>query len=135
MTTTRFRTRVVAAAALALASGAALAQQARFFEHDDFRGRSVALNQAQRDFSRIGFNDKASSATIRGGNWEVCSDARFGGNCVVLRPGRYRSLRDMGLNDAVSSARPARGGPPPRYDRDRPPPPYPPAPYPPGPPR
>lgn len=119
---------------LAAATGAA-AQEIRFYEHDRFRGRSVTLHDARRDFSGMGFNDRASSALVRNGTWEVCSDARFGGRCVVLRPGRYASLGAMGLNDAVSSARPARrAGPPPRHDRrdDRHPgPPH----RPPGPPR
>jgi uncharacterized protein YcfJ len=42
---------------------------------------------------------------VTGGRWEVCEDARFGGRCVVLRPGQYPSLSAMGLNDRVSSAR------------------------------
>ena len=37
--------------------------------------------------------------------WEVCDDAQFQGQCVVLRPGRYPSLAAMSLNDRVSSAR------------------------------
>jgi uncharacterized protein YcfJ len=42
---------------------------------------------------------------VVGERWEVCQNARFGGNCVVLRPGRYPSLAAMGLNDRVSSVR------------------------------
>ena len=37
--------------------------------------------------------------------WEVCDDARFGGRCVVLRAGRYPSLKAMDLNDRISSLR------------------------------
>jgi uncharacterized protein YcfJ len=37
--------------------------------------------------------------------WEICEDARFGGRCVILRPGRYGSLSAMGLNDRISSVR------------------------------
>ncbi len=44
-----------------------------------------------------------------GGRWEVCEDARFSGQCVVLRPGGYPSLAAMGLNDRVSSARTVSG--------------------------
>ncbi len=129
-----FRTRLAAGAVLMLASAGAMAQ-ARFFEHDNFRGRSVTLNQPQRDFSNLRFNDITSSVVIRGGSWEVCSDARFSGNCVVLRPGRYGSLRDVRLNDAISSARPVRrADAPPPWSQPRPvPPPRPP--FPPGPPR
>jgi uncharacterized protein YcfJ len=42
---------------------------------------------------------------VVGDRWEVCEDVRFGGQCVVLRPGRYPSLAAMGLNDRISSVR------------------------------
>ena len=32
----------------------------------------------------------------------MCDDAYFRGNCVVLRPGEYPSLRRMGMNDFAS---------------------------------
>lgn len=99
------------AVALLAAAASAAAQTARFFEHDAFRGRSFGTSNPVRDFTRFGFNDRASSMVVRGSPWEVCSDARFGGNCVVVRPGRYGSLRSLGLNDRVSSARPLRRGP------------------------
>ena len=84
--------------------------QVRLFEHDRFAGRSVSIGQPVRDLTRLGFNDRASSVIIRGGRWTLCENARFGGHCVSLRPGRYPSLSAMGLNDKVSSVRPA-GGP------------------------
>ena len=31
-----------------------------------------------------GFNDRALSAMVRDGQWEVCSDAYFRGKCVTL---------------------------------------------------
>ena len=31
----------------------------------------------------------------------------FGGRCIILRPGNYPSLREMGLNNRLSSAREA----------------------------
>ena len=106
------RPRIVLGLLLLAGVTGAGAQEIRFYEHDGFRGRSIALNDGRRDFSGMGFNDRASSALVRSGRWEVCSDARFSGRCVVLRPGRYAHLREMGLNDAVSSARQLRRGPP-----------------------
>ena len=47
---------------------------------------------------------------VRSGSWQLCSDAEFRGQCITLSPGSYPSLRAMGLNDRVSSARPAFGG-------------------------
>ena len=43
------------------------------------------------------------------GRWEVCEHARFEGRCVVLKHGSYPSLRQIGLNNRISSARPMQG--------------------------
>jgi uncharacterized protein YcfJ len=39
---------------------------------------------------------------------EVCEHANFGGQCVVLRPGQYDSLAQMGMDNWISSVRPLR---------------------------
>jgi hypothetical protein len=80
------------------------------YEHDNYAGRSVTLRDAANDFARFDFNDRASSAIVEGGPWEVCDDANFGGRCMILRPGVYPSLANTGLNDRLSSARPYRSG-------------------------
>src|SRR5436189_4738050 len=94
---------------LLLAAGILVAGQAAaqvtFFENDGFSGRSFTADRTIWNFDRFGFNDMASSAIVRGGSWEVCTDARFEGRCVVLRPGDYASLRNFGLNDRISSVR------------------------------
>ena len=82
--------------------------QVRLFEDSNFRGRSVTVDRPLGNLERLDFNDRASSAVVRSGTWELCSDGRFGGRCVALRPGRYASLESMGMNDQVSSVRPAR---------------------------
>jgi hypothetical protein len=69
------------------------------------------------NFNDVGFNDRASSLVIRSGQWEVCSDAFYRGRCVTLTPGDYQSLQSMGLDNAVSSARPIGGGRIALYDR------------------
>lgn len=79
--------------------------QVTFYEHDGFQGRSFSTERQVGNFERFGFNDRASSVVVLHERWEVCQDARFGGQCVVLRPGRYPSLAAMGLNDRVSSVR------------------------------
>jgi uncharacterized protein YcfJ len=76
-----------------------------FYENEGFQGRSIAADGAVEDFRRFGFNDRASSVVISGGRWEACQDIRYGGACVVLRPGQYPSLASMGMNDRVSSVR------------------------------
>jgi uncharacterized protein YcfJ len=76
-----------------------------FFENEGFQGRSFTTQSALTDFRGNGFNDRASSAVVRGERWEVCDDVRYGGRCVILRPGQYASLGAMGLNDRISSVR------------------------------
>jgi hypothetical protein len=93
----------LAATAVALASQAGA--EVVFYQHDDFQGRSFTTKKSLDNLRRQGFNDRASSADVRGERWEVCEDRRFRGRCVVLRPGRYSSLASMGLNDQVSSVR------------------------------
>jgi uncharacterized protein YcfJ len=103
-----YKRKLVQAAALAALSFSTLAAaQVTFYENEDFRGRSFAASSWVNDFSRYGFNDRSSSAIVSSGRWEVCEDVRFEGRCVVLRPGNYDSLRAMGMNDRISSVRPA----------------------------
>ena len=81
------------------------AGQVVFYEHDGFQGRSFTADGPVVNFSNTGFNDRASSAVVRGERAEVCDDAGYRGRCVVLQPGQYSSLGAMGLNDRVSSVR------------------------------
>jgi uncharacterized protein YcfJ len=99
----------VAAVTLAAATGAAA--QVTLYAQEGFRGPVMRVDGRVWNLDRSGFNDRASSAIVDRGRWEVCEHARFEGRCVVLGPGAYPSLRDVGLNDAVSSLRPVpRGG-------------------------
>ena len=90
-----------------VALGIALQAQAQvtIYENNDFQGRSFTTQRQVNDFARSGFNDRASSIVVTSERWEVCEDIRFGGQCVVLRPGRYPSLAAMGVNDRLSSVR------------------------------
>jgi beta/gamma crystallin len=81
------------------------AAQVTFYEHPGFRGESFTTDRQIGNLERFGFNNRASSAIVRGGAWEVCDAPAFGGRCVLLRPGEYPSLGAMGLNDSVSSVR------------------------------
>jgi uncharacterized protein YcfJ len=99
---------MVAVAGMVVATQAVA--EVTFFERQDFGGRSFTTAQQIRNFERFGFNDRASSVVVARERWEVCEDVRFGGRCVVLRPGRYPSLASMGLNDRVSSVRAVSAG-------------------------
>ena len=104
------------ALAAALVAGAASAE-VTFFEHDNFGGRSFTTHHPVGDFRDRDFNDRASSVIVTDEPWEVCEDVEFHGRCMVLRPGSYPSLREMGMNDRLSSAREIDRGH--RYDDDR----------------
>lgn len=80
--------------------------QVTFFENDNFQGRTFTADRPVGDFERFGFNDRASSVLVEGGRWEACEDVRFGGRCVVLRPGHYPSLSAMRLAERITSVRP-----------------------------
>ena len=82
------------------------AAQVTFYESENFHGRSFTASDTVWNFEPTGFNDRASSAVVDSGNWQVCEDARFEGRCVVLRPGSYPSLRPIGMYRVISSVRP-----------------------------
>ena len=104
--TTRFKS---ALAVLALVAAGHAAAQVTFYEHDNFQGRSFTTDRPVGDFERFGFNDRASSVVVQGDRWEACEDVRFGGRCVVLRPGQYPSLAAMRLSDRITSVRAVSG--------------------------
>src|SRR3982750_3385351 len=89
-----FKTLAVAGAVACAATASA---QVTFYEHEGFQGRSFSSDRQVGNFDRAGFNDRASSVVVRGGWWEACEDARFGGQCVTLRPGNYANPSGMGL--------------------------------------
>jgi uncharacterized protein YcfJ len=76
-----------------------------FFEHPGFHGRSLGATGEIDNFTRYGFNDRATSVMVLEHRWEVCEHADFGGRCMILRPGQYPDLRAMGMNDMISSVR------------------------------
>ena len=81
------------------------AAQVTFYDREDFRGRSFNTDRPVGNMQRAGFGDRASSAVVEGGQWQVCEDPGFGGRCAVLVPGQYPTLSTVGLNDRISSVR------------------------------
>lgn len=112
--------RLTLTAFAALMAGQAFAQ-ITFFERENFQGRSYTAQKQINNLQRTGFNERASSIIVggdRGARWEVCDDTRYGGNCMILRPGQYPSLSAMGLNERVSSVQPLGGTSRDREERD-----------------
>lgn len=80
--------------------------QITLFDQDDYRGRSLTVEVQSGHLGALSFNDRASSAVVNGGAWELCTNANFAGRCTVLRPGQYPALQDLGMDDRVTSLRP-----------------------------
>jgi uncharacterized protein YcfJ len=97
-------------AACGIAVATQAAAQITFYEGEGFTGRGFSTADRIWNFDRVGFNDRASSVVVERGPWEVCDRARFEGRCVILRHGSYTSLRQVGLNNRISSARPMQNG-------------------------
>lgn len=95
------------------AAGAADARQApppaasemTWYERGDWAGRSHTTRESVASLRDAGFRERAASAVVQGGEWEVCDEVQHGGRCAVLRPGRYASPAAMGLDDRIASAR------------------------------
>ncbi len=94
-----------ALAVVALTVCTQAAAEVVFHESESFQGRTFTSDKAVRNLERSTFATRASSAVVLTGQWEMCDDNRFGGRCMVLRPGRYPSVSAMGLNDRVASVR------------------------------
>lgn len=77
------------------------------YEHPDFSGRWLALSEPERNLATRDFNDTVSAVEIRRGRWELCRHADFGGDCIVLGPGRHTLQRRV--QDEISSLRPLGG--------------------------
>ncbi len=94
---------LLAALALLASINHAAAGEITLFTDADYRGRPLTLREPVLNLDRIGFNDRASSAIVRSGTWEICEHKDFGGRCIVLGPGEYRMFD--GFNDQASSVR------------------------------
>ena len=89
----------------AMLAACAAAADLTLYADDGYQGRALNVVIDERELSVRNFNDRASSVVIESGAWVLCSGDDFGGKCVTLEPGRYASLRAVGLDDDVSSVR------------------------------
>ncbi len=95
--------------AVLLAACTAASAQVTLYQQPGLRGRAFSTNGAIPNLQRYGFNDRASSIVVQRGRWQLCSDPQFRGQCVFVERGQYPSLAAMGMNNRVSSLRPAHG--------------------------
>ena len=73
-----------ALAAAAMIVATQTTAQITFYEGDAFRGASFRADRMVDNFAPTGFNDRAASAIVERGRWEVCTDAGFRGRCAVF---------------------------------------------------
>jgi hypothetical protein len=97
----------IALFAVALGGGASLAGAAdlTLYTDGDFQGRPLNVIIDMRQLGSMNFDDRASSLVIEKGAWVLCTGEDFSGNCVTLEPGRYGSIKDLGLDDSITSVR------------------------------
>lgn len=91
------------------------------FEYRDLRGGTFELDHPDRALTETG--GRARSLSTKGGPWEICDRADFGGRCVTVS-GDVTDLRAYGMSNRVASARPVRresGWEPPPAPRFEPP--------------
>jgi len=92
----------IAACCLASASGAA---DLTLYTDGEFQGRPLNVVIDLPQLGSVNFNDRASSVVIEKGAWVLCTGEDFTGKCVTLEPGRYGSLKDLGLDKDITSVR------------------------------
>jgi hypothetical protein len=86
------------------AAAPAAAGAVTFFGNRNFGGRQFTINQPLPNLAGTRADDRAESAIVEGGAWEVCANPEYRGDCQVFAPGRYPTLGS--LDGKVSSARP-----------------------------
>jgi len=88
---------------LGIAAAGTASANITFYDHENFAGREMSVDRTVNNFGDTPFNDRARSAIVDGGEWEMCVDSNFRGACQVLGPGRYPDLG--GFTQRVSSVR------------------------------
>jgi hypothetical protein len=88
----RISTRFVAAAALAAAAVPALGAEFQIYTTPNFGGASIELRGETPDVAGLEHFHNQASSLIVNDRWEVCTEANYRGECVIVRPGRYATL-------------------------------------------
>lgn len=89
---------------LALAAGAAAAQDVELYAQARFTGMRVSLSQDSPNLAAYGMEGRVASVVVRRGQWEFCTQPGYGGVCVAVGPGRYAEL-PPGFRGSLSSLR------------------------------
>ena len=92
----------IVAAGVALAVPAVASTGVTFYSSEDLHGESFATVANVHDLEHTGLGQRVMSFEVDGGRWQLCDDSDFGGHCVVVGPGQYKSLPVMGIDRVVS---------------------------------
>lgn len=65
------------------------------FMQPGFGGPRFTAWQDVDNLGSTAFNDRVVSMRVNQGRWELCSDAGYRGQCIVVGPGRYEHLGEM----------------------------------------
>jgi hypothetical protein len=65
------------------------------FAQPGFNGTSYASSQDVESLGGTPFNDRVASMYVNEGRWELCTEAGYRGQCIVVGPGRYEHLGEM----------------------------------------
>jgi hypothetical protein len=80
------------------------AGRAVLFQYANFGGRSALVQHGRApDLDWAQFKYPAESIRVEAGNWLVCSQMGYKGQCEVLGPGEYAHVK--GLDEGIASAR------------------------------
>ena len=91
-------------AATIAAAGVAQAAEITIYKQPNFGGDQLTLRDGNTSLNG-NFTDQASSAVVRSGRWQVCTQPNFQGDCMELGPGQYTQL-DSRVFHRIESVRP-----------------------------
>ena len=64
----------------------------------DFGGENLTVGSDVPSMDFYQFRNRATSAIVNAGQWEICVEPQYSGGCTVLAPGRYPNLGGFARN-------------------------------------
>jgi hypothetical protein len=77
--------------------------EVELFSKPEFGGARLPLYRSVPQLAEFDFDERAGSVIVHTGQWEFCRNKDYGGQCLVVGPGRYAQLG--ALHNAISSLR------------------------------
>ena len=101
----RILTRSLLTMALACGHAAAQAQDIELYDQPGFAGMRLALSDPAADLAGYGLGRRTASVVVKRGQWELCTQPNFGGNCIAVGPGRYAEVPQALRGNLISVRR------------------------------